>query len=118
MGTFGMRSFVLFLALVAVSSLYADELKDLSSADVAPPVAAESATTITESKEHQADIGEGTGGFGGALMTSGSFTMMAAGSSMGEEEELGEGEGTGGFGGALMTSGSFTMMAAGSSMRV
>ena len=31
--------------------------------------------------------GEGEGNFGGALMTSGSFTMMAAGDSDEEEEE-------------------------------
>jgi len=62
-------------------------------------------------KPPKANLGEGTGSFAGALMTSGSFTMMAAGGV--DEEELGEGAGTGSFAGALMTSGSFTMMAAG-----
>jgi hypothetical protein len=105
--------------VLAFTALYADELKDLSSADVAPPVPA----TATDAQQVQADkdtadIGEGTGNFGGALMTSGSFTMMAAGAGYGEEEELGEGEGTGNFGGALMTSGSFTMMAAGAGYRL
>merc|ERR1712146_207541 len=110
MGT-TMRS-VLFVAvtLVALTTLYADELKDLSSADVAPAVSADTATQVTDSSDNKADIGEGTGSFNGALMTSGSFTMMAAGTGMVEEEELGEGEGTGSFNGALMTSGSFTMM--------
>ena len=42
--------------------------------------------------------------FQGALMTSGSFTMMAA-TNLNRRRELG-------FNGALMTSGSFTMMAA------
>lgn len=66
------------------------------------------ATAVDEGSP-KSDVGEGVGNFGGALMTSGSFTMMA---SVGmEEEELGEGAGTGNFGGALMTSGSFTMMA-------
>merc|ERR1712022_78870 len=91
------------IALVAVS-LHADELQDLSSADVAPSVEAKEV-----SKPSKANLGEGVGNFGGALMTSGSFTMMASTSL--DEEELGEGAGTGNFGGALMTSGSFTMMA-------
>lgn len=60
------------------------------------------------------------GAFGGALLTSGSFTMMAAsggfrrklaeaGSTEADKRELQFG---GAFGGALLTSGSFTMMAA------
>merc|ERR1711924_197916 len=96
-------AFAAVIALVAVT-LHADELQDLSSADVAPSVEAKEV-----SKPSKADLGEGTGNFGGALMTSGSFTMMA--SSGFDEEELGEGAGTGNFGGALMTSASFTMMA-------
>merc|ERR1712147_15350 len=91
----------------ALAALHADELKDLSSADVAPPVETKT-TQVADAEDAKADIGEGTGNFGGALMTSGSFTMMAAGGV--QEEELGEGEGTGNFAGALMTSGSFTMM--------
>merc|ERR1712100_718823 len=94
----------LALSVLAFTTLHADELQDLSSADVAPAVEKE----VTSSKTN---LGEGTGSFAGALMTSGSFTMMAAGGI--NEEELGEGEGTGNFAGALMTSGSFTMMAAG-----
>merc|ERR1711988_1165322 len=107
---------VLALALCAVVFVQADELKDLSSADVAAPVEAasleKSSSSVAETQK--SDLGEGTGSmFAGALMTSGSFTMMAAGA-FEEEEELGEGEGTGSmFAGALMTSGSFTMMAAG-----
>merc|ERR1711959_456845 len=101
---------VLYVAVVlslAVTLLHADELQDLSSADVNPAVQ----ESASESKGN--DLGEGTGSFSGALMTSGSFTVMAAGGGFGsgEEEELGEG--TGSFSGALMTSGSFTMMAAG-----
>merc|ERR1711964_498929 len=92
--------FVLAIALVAT----ADELKDLSSADAPTPVK-------DVAKNDQNDLGEEEGNFGGALMTSGSFTMMAATGS-GFNEELGESEGEGNFGGALMTSGSFTMMAA------
>merc|ERR1711988_154998 len=95
---------VLLCVLVALAVIVtADELQDLSSADVAPAVEA-------VAKPAKANLGEGTGNFAGALMTSGSFTMMAA-SGVGEEE-LGEGDGTGNFAGALMTSGSFTMMAA------
>merc|ERR1711924_13743 len=92
------------IAILALTALHADELQDLSSADVAPAVDKE------VSKPAKANLGEGTGNFAGALMTSGSFTMMAAGGA--DEEELGEGTGTGNFAGALMTSGSFTMMAA------
>merc|ERR1712146_303779 len=120
MGKVSMRSLLLLVfAFVAFTALYADELKDLSSADVAPPLQTEAKSAQVSAPTHDAaDIGEGTGGFGGALMTSGSFTMMAANTGMGEEEELGEGEGTGGLGGALMTSGSFTMMAANTGMRL
>merc|ERR1712146_447096 len=105
MGT--MRTATLLIAafaILALTALHADELQDLSSADVAPSVDKE------VSKPVKANLGEGTGSFAGALMTSGSFTMMAA--SGADEEELGEGTGTGSFAGALMTSGSFTMMAA------
>merc|ERR1711918_99638 len=100
------RAVLAFAAVVALAAvtLHADELQDLSSADVAPSVEAKEV-----SKPNKADLGEGVGNFGGALMTSGSFTMMAATGF--DEEELGEGTGTGNFGGALMTSGSFTMMA-------
>merc|ERR1711924_73800 len=104
MGETAMRVALALLAVVALVAvtLHADELQDLSSADVAPSVEAKEV-----SKPNKADLGEGVGNFGGALMTSGSFTMMASSSL--DEEELGEG--TGNFGGALMTSGSFTMMA-------
>merc|ERR1711959_321558 len=97
-----MRTVFLFLVLALTACVMADELKDLSSADVAAP------DTKVAAKAEESNLGESEG-FGGALMTSGSFTMMAAGG-MEEEGELGESEG---FGGALMTSGSFTMMASG-----
>jgi hypothetical protein len=93
------------LCLLAFTTLHADELQDLSSADVAPTVDVKDVASAPK-----ANLGEGTGSFAGALMTSGSFTMMAASGL--SEEELGEGAGTGSFAGALMTSGSFTMMAA------
>merc|ERR1712188_187428 len=94
----------------AVVFVQADELKDLSSADVAAPVE-EASLEESSVEEKKSDLGESTGNiFSGALLTSGSFAMMA--SSEFEEEELGEGEGTGSiFSGALLTSGSFTMMA-------
>merc|ERR1712072_531276 len=94
-----------FIVLIAATTLFADELQDLSSADVAPPAVSE--------PTKKADLGEGTGQFSGALMTSGSFTMMAAGGGLNEEL----GEGTGQFSCALMTSGSFTMMAAGAGVQ-
>merc|ERR1711939_1220637 len=99
------------IALSAVVFVQADELKDLSSADVAAPVEEASLEKSSSVAEKKSDLGESTGNmFAGALLTSGSFTMMA--SSEFEEEELGEGEGTGNmFSGALLTSGSFTMMA-------
>merc|ERR1712178_427307 len=96
----GMRTAVLFAVLAMTAFVVADELKDLSSADVAAP----ESKVVT--KEEDSNLGE-EAGFGGALMTSGSFTMMAS-QGMEEEGELGE---SAGFGGALMTSGSFTMMA-------
>merc|ERR1712093_361367 len=94
-----MRCLLVVTALAVLAG--GDELKDLSSADVAP------ASTEVEKQQSKPDLGESEG-FGGALMTSGSFTMMASQNFEEEEGELGEGEG---FGGALMTSGSFTMMA-------
>merc|ERR1712164_129311 len=108
MGTHNMRTFVIagLLVVALFAAAQADELKDLSSADVAPTVSGE----VEASEEDQADLGEGNA-FSGALMTSGSFTMMASGNY--EEEELGEGEGNA-FNGALMTSGSFIMMASNS----
>merc|ERR1712046_380490 len=98
-----MRTVVLFAVLAMTAFVVADELKDLSSADVAAP------ESKVVSKEEGANLGE-EAGFGGALMTSGSFTMMAS-TGFEEEGELGE---SAGFGGALMTSGSFTMMASNS----
>merc|ERR1711964_334130 len=107
MGRFSMRVVsVLLVALIAVVAVQADELKDLSSADVAPALKTES--DVVQKTAEKANLGEGTGNaFSGALLTSGSFTMMASNSV--EEEELGEGEGNA-FSGALLTSGSFTMM--------
>merc|ERR1712096_491306 len=96
-----MRVVFLVIAIALVAS--ADELKDLSAADAPTPVK-------DVAKDKDTDLGE-ENAFGGALMTSGSFTMMAASGGNFGEEELGEGEGNA-FGGALMTSGSFTMMAA------
>merc|ERR1712167_296516 len=103
---------LILVALVIASVIVtADELKDLSSADTPAPAVEKKVETKVE-KAGGAQLGESEGNFGGALMTSGSFTLMAAGNNFEEEEgELGEGEGN--FGGALMTSGSFTMMAAG-----
>merc|ERR1712225_46511 len=110
MGTSIMK-LVLVALIIASVLVTADELKDLSSADTPAPAVEKKAETKVE-KAGGAQLGESEG-FGGALMTSGSFTMMAASTSFEEEEgELGEGEG---FGGALMTSGSFTMMAASTS---
>merc|ERR1711868_256758 len=98
-----MRALIL-LALIFVV-VTADELKDLSSADAPAPVTEKKAVAAAKTDNN---LGESEG-WGGALMTSGSFTLMAANSGLEEEGELGEGEG---WGGALMTSGSFTMMAA------
>merc|ERR1711977_806205 len=95
-----MRVVILFAVLALTAFVVADELKDLSSADVAAP------ESKVATKEEDSNLGESEG-IGGSLMTSGSFTMMAS-QAMEEEGELGESEG---FGGSLMTSGSFTMMA-------
>merc|ERR1711934_881487 len=109
-----MKSVFLFLALIAITQ--SSELQELSNTDVEPVVNLDAdKTEVAAAPEHD-DIGEGQfggGGFGGALLTTGSFTMMAASGGFGEEEELGESQfGGGGFGGALLTTGSFTMMAA------
>merc|ERR1711998_770624 len=107
MGIHHIMKLILVALIVASVLVTADELKDLSSADTPAPAVEKKAETKVE-KAGEAQLGESEG-FGGALMTSGSFTLMAS-NNFGEEEEgeLGEGEG---FGGALMTSGSFTMMA-------
>merc|ERR1711918_80068 len=69
MGKTKMRVIAICIALVllALTTLHADELQDLSSADVAP--------TVEVAKATKGNLGEGTGNFAGALMTSGSFTM-------------------------------------------
>merc|ERR1719253_142103 len=98
-----MQSIAFSMVLVVLASLallQADELKDLSSADV---------SSNTELSKDTEALGEGVGDFAGSLMTSGSFTMVAGGGF--NEEELGEGVGD--FAGSLMTSGSFTMVAGG-----
>merc|ERR1712159_790586 len=114
MGTKEMKFSTICIVALALSAavvfVQADELKDLSSADVAAPVE-EASLEKSSVEEKKSDLGESTGNmFSGALLTSGSFTMMA--SSSFEEEELGESEESGNmFSGALLTSGSFTMMA-------
>merc|ERR1740127_249236 len=115
-------SCTLALAVVAVAAVImfaqADELKDLSSADVAPQVQ-------QQKEDKEVNLGEGgflgsvsggTGGLDNALLTSGTFTMMSS-AGLEEEEELGESGflgsvsgGTGGLDTALLTSGSFLMM--------
>merc|ERR1739848_258881 len=102
-----MKSVFLFLALIAITQ--SSELQELSNTDVEPVVNLDAdKTEVAAAPEHD-DIGEGQfggGGFGGALLTTGSFTMMAASGGF-EEEELGESQfGGGGFGGALLTTGS------------
>merc|ERR1712093_826525 len=84
---------VVIALCAAVVFVQADELKDLSSADVAAPVE-EASLEKSSVAEKKSDLGESTGSvFAGALLTSGSFTMMAS-DAYEEEEELGEGEGT------------------------
>merc|ERR1712146_280841 len=94
-----------FAVFAAGSELQELSNNDVDTADLAP---AEKATAVAETSD---DVGEGQfgGTFGGALLTSGSFTMMAASGGFEEEEsdELGEGQFGGTFGGALLTSGSF-----------
>merc|ERR1711959_418194 len=86
---------VLFFAVVMVP----DELKDLSSADVAAPAISDKAESKVAKEQEETDLGEETG-FAGGLVTSGSFSMMASGGMEEEENELGEGTG---FAGGLVT---------------
>merc|ERR1719310_2386022 len=108
-----MKSALAILALCALVAS-ASELQELSNTDVQPEgqEANMDSKDVAVADEESSDVGEGQfgGAFGGALLTSGSFTMMAASGGFEEEEsdELGEGQ----FGGAFVTSGSFTMMAA------
>merc|ERR1712010_161235 len=82
---------IVFALSAAIVFVQADELKDLSSADVAAPVEEASLEKSSAPAEKKSDLGESTGNlFSGALLTSGSFTMMATTSF--EEEELGESE--------------------------
>merc|ERR1711988_151371 len=81
--TTAMSKILLALALVATLAI-ASEVEDLGAPTALEP---------TEAKEVGESAKEGTGGFFSALMTSGSFTMMQAGSFEEEEEdrdELGE----------------------------
>merc|ERR1712086_161043 len=107
-----MRTVFAVLALCALVAS-ASELQQLSNTDADTPVdMSADSKDVAVADEESSDVGEGQfgGAFGGALLTSGSFTMMAASGGFEEEEsdELGEGQ----FGGALLTSGSFTMMTA------
>merc|ERR1711924_141339 len=104
---------VLCFVFIAVVMVPADELKDLSSADVAAPALSNKAESKVATEEEESDLGESTG-FGGGLVTSGSFSMMVSSSMEEEEGELGESTG---FGGGLVTSGSFSMMASSSMER-
>merc|ERR1712100_447844 len=125
MGSTDMRAFscTLALAVVAVAAVamfaQADELKDLSSADVAPQVDQKDVNLGEGAKGFFNSAGSGTGtSMDNALLTSGTFTMMSS-NGLEEEEELGEseggffnaGSGTGtSMDTALLTSGSFLMM--------
>merc|ERR1711904_212719 len=109
MGTKPKPMRVVFVLAVIFCVVASDELKDLSSVDAPAPAVEKKAVAPAKA---ESNLGESEG-WGGALMTSGSFTLMAASSGLEEEGELGEGEG---WGGALMTSGSFTMMAASSGL--
>merc|ERR1712159_596811 len=122
MGSTDMRSCTLALAVVAVAAVImfaqADELKDLSSADVAPQVEQKDVNLGEGAKGFFAASGGGNTGMDNALLTSGTFTMMSS-SGLEEEEELGESEGgffaasgggNTGMDTALLTSGSFLMM--------
>merc|ERR1712167_418486 len=73
------RTFVALLVVAVLSLCLASEVEDLG----AQPV--KQAPTLGEAAKTKARTRAGVGSFTGALMTSGSFTMMAA-SGLGEEE--------------------------------
>ena len=67
------------------------------------------ATLSAKQLAHKHDERRKLSQFAGALMTSGSFTMMASGGNWGRRRL--EGRELNNWGGSLLTSGSFTMMA-------
>merc|ERR550537_90463 len=91
-----MKSALAILALCALVAS-ASELQELSNTDVQPEgqEANMDSKDVAVADEESSDAGEGQfgGAFGGALLTSGSFTMMGASGGFEEEEsdELGEG---------------------------
>merc|ERR1712159_113425 len=108
MGTRTMMSKVLAALLIAflVGTYTVEEVQELGNKDAASNL--ETAMDTAEDGEDSEDeLGEGVGGRGGFLSTTGSFTLSAGGPSN-EEDEDELGEGVGGRGGFLSTTGSFT----------
>merc|ERR1719163_852183 len=96
------KTLVLVLAAFVVLACGIEEIQELGNNDDA----AKSVAT----PEADDELGEGVGGRGASLSTTGSFTLSSGMNSMGGEEEDELGEGVGGRGAFLSTTtGSFTL---------
>merc|ERR1711881_167588 len=96
------KTLVLVLAAFVVLACGIEEIQELGNNDEA----AKSVATPGADDE----LGEGVGGRGASLSTTGSFTLSSGSNAMGNEEDEDElGEGVGGRGAFLSTTGSFTL---------
>merc|ERR1719386_491934 len=86
--------FVAVIAAIALSCCSASEVEDLGAQPVKTQAAPAKKLGEATKAKARTKARAGTGSFGGALMTSGSFTMMASGGAEEEEreerDELGE----------------------------
>merc|ERR1712216_714885 len=97
------KTLVLVLAAFVVLACGIEEIQELGNND-------DAAAKSVAKPEADDELGEGVGGRGASLSTTGSFTLSSGANVMGNSEEDELGEGVGGRGGAfLSTTGSFTL---------
>merc|ERR1712216_566033 len=104
------KTLVLVLAAFVVLACGIEEIQELGNDDDAT-----GAKSVAK-PEAEDELGEGVGGRGASLSTTGSFTLSSGCNSMGNSEEDELGEGVGGRGAFLSTTGSFTLSSGGNSM--
>merc|ERR1711939_1203792 len=97
------KTLVLVLAAFVVLACGIEEIQELGNNDDAA-----GAKSVAK-PEADDDLGEGVGGRGASLSTTGSFTLSSGLNNMGNSEEDELGEGVGGRGAFLSTTGSFTL---------